>query len=145
MYITKTGINPHDEFKWFEGISDLDGNGGEWALYHSYEHQDKVLEIDWTKTGDEIGQITYTYVRALNDLGETENFNGSYLTYGLQDEYFDAFYTVHAYSENLSNYTDTYIEWSTTEYFGHVKAEYWFQDTDWHCWDNTGEDMDCTN
>ena len=27
MYITRTGINAYAEFKWYEGTSDLDGNG----------------------------------------------------------------------------------------------------------------------
>lgn len=145
MYITKNGIGGYDEFKWFEGTSDLDGNGGQWILYHSYNFQDPVLQIDWEKASNEIGMVKYTYVRGTNDLGETETFNGSYLEYGLQDGNYNAYYNVHAYAELSSNFVDTYIEWSTTEYYGHIKAEHIFQDSVWHCWDTDGNDIDCSN
>jgi len=145
MYITKTGIGAYPEFKWFEGTSSLDKNTGEWTLYHSYAFQEEVLVIDWLRIDGEFSQITYTYVRELNDNRETENFNGSYLTYGLQTGDYDAYYRVHAYSSNLLDFADTYIEWSSTEYFGHIKAYHIYQNNNWHCWDNLGNDIDCTN
>ncbi|MFC2104253.1 hypothetical protein ACFLS4_02750 [Bacteroidota bacterium] len=145
MYITRTGVGAYPEFKWFEGISNLDDNSGQWILYHSYDFQDELLQIDWTKSGDDIGEITYTYVRELDNNNETDLFNGSYITYGLQSDYFDAYYFIHFYNIWTSQFVDIDIEWSTTEYYGHVKAEHKFGDTDWHCWDDYGVDIDCTN
>lgn len=145
MYITKTGIGGYDEFKWFEGTSDIDGNGGQWILYHSYNFQDPVLQIDWEKTSGEIGMVKYTYIRETDDSGETETFNGSYLEYGLQEDDYNAYYNVHAYAESVNDFVDTYIEWNTTAYFGHIKAEHIYQDTEWHCWDTDGNDIDCSN
>ena len=145
MYLTKAGIGGFDEFKWFEGTSNLDGNSGKWTLFHSYEFQDPVLEIDWEKESEEIAMVKYTYVRENNDNGDPENFNGSYLEYGLQQGNFDAYYMVHAFNEAQSDYVDTYIEWSITEYFGHIKAQHIYSDDDWHCWDESGEDIDCVN
>ena len=145
MYITKTGIGAFAEFKWFEGTSSLDRNTGQWTLYHSYAFQEEVLVIDWLRISGEFSQITYTYVRELNDNRETENFNGSYLTYGLQTGDYDAYYKVHAYSPNLLDFADTYIEWNSTEYYGHIKAYHIYQNNNWHCWDTLGNDIDCTN
>ena len=143
MYVQKSGVNGYPEFKWFEGTSALDGNSGTWTLYHSYEFQDELLEIDWSKSGNEIGQVTYSFVRETNNDGEPEPFNGSYLTYGLQSGYFDAFYDIYFYDVWSNQFVNVDIEWSTTEYYGRVKAEHHFDDTNWHCWDNTGEDITC--
>lgn len=145
MYITKTGDNSFPEFKWFEGTSSLDGNSGQWILYHSYQFQEELLQIDWTKTAEKIGQIKYTYVRVLNDNRVIDKFNGSYLTFGLQSSYYDAYYNIHFYESITQQFVDAYIEWSTTLYYGHVKAFYKFNDNNWHCWDNTGTDIVCVN
>ncbi|OFX86406.1 MAG: hypothetical protein A2W99_13535 [Bacteroidetes bacterium GWF2_33_16] len=145
MYITKIGIGAYPEFKWFEGTSSLDRNTGQWTLYHSYQYQEEVLVIDWLRIDGEFSQITYTYVRELNDNRVTEDFNGSYLTYGLQTGDYDAYYTVHAYAASISEFADTYIEWNTTQFYGHIKADHIYQDTNWHCWDTLGNDVNCTN
>ena len=145
MYVTKTGVDSFDEFLWFEGTSNLDGNSGQWILYQSAEHPDKAVQIDWEKTQDEVGQITYTYVRETDDQGNPLPTNGSYLTYGLQDSAFDAYVNSHYYSNQDSKFYDVNIEWSRTDYSGHVKSEDFFNDTDWHCWDSDGNDVDCSN
>ena len=63
MYITKTGIEPFDEFLWFEGTSKIDGKSGQWILYHSAAFPEKTVQIDWKKEAEEVGEIKYTYVR----------------------------------------------------------------------------------
>jgi hypothetical protein len=145
MYITKTGIGAYPEFKWFEGTSSLDRNTGQWTLYHSYQYQEEVLVVDWLRINGEFSQITYTYVRDLNDNRVTDNYDGSYIRYGVQDGDYNAYYRVHAYAPSITNFADTYIEWSTTQYFGHIKAYHIYQDNNWHCWDNIGNDVDCAN
>jgi hypothetical protein len=143
MYITKAGIDSFDEFLWFEGTSNLNGNSGQWILHHSAEFQEEMLQIDWMKSGENIGQITYTYVREKNDQDAADPYFGSTLTYGLQDEEFDAYINVHMYNPQKVDFTDTYIEWSRTNFNGHVKAEHLYNDTEWHCWDSTGNDIEC--
>jgi hypothetical protein len=143
MYITKTGIQPFDEFLWFEGISSIDGNMGQWILYHSATFPEKTIQIDWKKSGEKVGEIKYTYVRQNNDLGQQDKFNGSTLAYGLQNKELDIFVNVHAYSEQDNKFNDSFIEWSSTTYNGHVKAEHFFKDLSWHCWDSQGNDIVC--
>lgn len=143
MYITKTGINGFDEFLWFEGTSNLDGQSGQWILYQSPTYPEKVVQIDWEKTGEEVGDVKYTYVRELDDNGQANTFKNSSLIYGLQDDFFDAYVNVHVYSAQTSGFVDSQIEWSRTDYSGRVMSEQYFDDTDWHCWDSTGADSIC--
>jgi hypothetical protein len=144
MYITKDGIEGYPEFLWYEGVSDLDGNGGQWTLYHSYEFQEEVLVIDWERSGEEVAGIRYSFVRELNDNRETEPFNGSYLEAGLLEDDLNAYYNIHFYEGIfIKDFVDVMIEWSTSEYNGRVKAEYKFGDADWHCWDGYGYDTEC--
>lgn len=143
MYITKTGAQPFAEFLWFEGISSTEGNMGQWVLYHSAPFPEKTIQIDWKKTGDKVGEIKYTYVRKKNDQGQTDKFNGSTIAYGLQNKDLDVFVNVHAFSDQENKFNDSSIEWSSKTYNGHVKAENYFKDTNWHCWDSEGNDINC--
>lgn len=143
MYISKAGVDPFDEFMWYEGTSDLDGMGGQWILYHSAEFQEKTLQIDWTKENEEIGGVKYTAIRELKDDRTEEPFYGSNLTYGLQEGDFNAFYNIHFYDIWTQQFVDCFIDWNSTQYNGRVKAEYHFKDTNWHCWDGSGYDTDC--
>ncbi len=146
MFIRKEGINtPHPEFKWFEGTSDLDGQGGDWVLYRSYELQEEVLTIDWSKSGNSVGEITYTYVRELNDKRETDQFKGSYLTagYAAGSDY-DAYYDIHWYDASNSKFIDVDIEWHSDNFNGRVKNPDKFNDSgEWHCWNTNGINVDC--
>jgi len=143
MYVTKTGIDSFDEFLWFEGTSQLDGESGQWILYHSAEFPEETVQIDWQKEAEEVGEIKYTYIRELNDERQDDTFNGSYLIYGLQDEVFDIYVTIHAYNDETISFADSFIEWSRSDYTGRVKSEQFYGDTDWHCWDTEGNDIDC--
>lgn len=143
MYISKTGTGSFEEFLWFEGTSVVGAKNGQWILYHSPEFPDRTVQIDWKKETDEVGEIKYTYVRELDDQGQTDKFNGSTVTYGLQNNEFDIYVNVHSYNAEASNFTDTFIEWSRTNFNGHVKAEHFFEDNNWHCWDSQGADIDC--
>jgi hypothetical protein len=143
MYITKKGINGFDEFLWFEGTSKTDGKSGRWELYHSNVFPEKTILIDWKRENETVGEIMYTYVREKNDQREKDNFNGSTLTYGLQEGEFDIYVYVHAWDTQINQFNDTFIEWSRSAYNGHVKSENFFNDNNWHCWDSQGNDVVC--
>jgi hypothetical protein len=139
MYISKAGIGGFDEFKWYEGTSNLDGTGGQWVLNHSAQFPEPMLQIDWERTGTEVGEVTYTDVRELNN-NRTPNANyGSYIEAGRTDADRDAYYNIHL----ESNGYDVFIEWSTTEYYGRVMAETSYLGPGWHCWDSYGYDIEC--
>lgn len=143
MYVTKVGVGAFEEFLWFSGVSDLDGNSGEWTLYQSAERQNRMINIEWSRENDEIGSIKYTWVRELNDDDVADPFKDSYLQYGLQDGDYDVFYNVHVYDYQMEDFVDVNVEWSSTVFNGRVMAPTHFEDELWHCWDNSGEDVDC--
>jgi hypothetical protein len=144
MYISKDGVGAFTEFLWFEGTSALDGKSGQWILYHSQLFKEKMLQIDWTISGTDIGSIKYTYVRDLKDNRTTDLFKTSYIEYGLTSNTLNAFYNIHYnISSTINDFKDVYIEWSTTTHDGHIKAVHYFQDSNWHCWNSTGTDVVC--
>jgi hypothetical protein len=139
MYISREGINPYPEFLWFEGTSALDGNSGQWVLNYSNIFQEPMLQIDWERTGNEIGEIQYTLVRTLKDDRTPNPAYGSYVLGGRTDAELDAYYSIYL-AENQRNVD---IEWSLTNYNGRIMDPLFFLDNDWHCWDNMGYDMVC--
>jgi len=143
MYISKSGDNAFEDFLWFEGTSDTDGKSGQWILYYSPQFQDKMVQVDWKIEGEEVWEVMYTYVRKINNLGVSDKFYGSTLTYGLQENVFDAFLHIHAYNYQAADFKDTEIEWNRSDYSGHIKDEYFYGDTEWHCWDKDQNDIVC--
>jgi hypothetical protein len=143
MYVTKNGIGAFDEFLWFSGKSQIDGQNGHWILNHSAAFPEDMLRIDWAIANEEIGNIKYTYVRELDYNRDPDTFKDSYINYGLQSGDLDAFYDVHAFNQNLNKFVDVNIEWNRTNYNGQVMAPDYFNDTNWHCWNGAGEDIDC--
>ena len=143
MYIKKTGIGAFNEFMWYSGTSKTDGKSGQWVLNHSAAFPDKMLQIDWTKDGQEIASIKYTYLRDKTDQGGADAFKNSYITYGLQAGAFNVFYNIHAYDYNKTVFVNSDIEWNRTTYNGRVKAPSFFGNSNWQCWNNIGENMTC--
>lgn len=139
MYISREGVGGFGEFLWFEGTSNLDGKSGQWILTHSQQLQVPMLQIDWTREGEVIGSIKYTYIKT------GEALKDSYIQYGLTTNTLDAYYTVHFYETNRAKFVDVNIEWSTSGHNGRIKAIDYFQDSNWHCWDTNGNDVACPN
>jgi len=102
MYIAREGgTGAFPEFLWFEGTSKLDGTGGQWKLNHSPQFKEPVLQIDWTKSGTDIGTIKYTYVRTLNDSRIPDPFKTSYIEYGRKAGQYDAYYVIHYFNRKI--------------------------------------------
>jgi hypothetical protein len=139
MHISKDGAGAFAEFLWFEGTSALNGKSGQWILNNKNDASvsEKLLTIDWTRENEIVGSVKYTYVK-------NDQYNESYIEYGLKDAALNAFYNVHLYEPTvLHSFVDVFIEWSTTNHNGHVKAFYEFTDNNWHCWDSNGNDVLC--
>ena len=143
MYITRSGIEAFDEFLWFTGVSNRDGNSGYWILNQGPDRQDAMIRIDWVREEEEVGTIRYTWVREFNDDQSTDLFRDSYLEYGLQEGDYDAYFDAHVYETNLQDFVDVRIEWNRDMYFGRIRAPHFYEDMEWHCWDGTGEDSLC--
>jgi hypothetical protein len=143
MYVSKAGIGAFAELLWYEGTSKLDGTEGQWILNHSQAFPEPMLQIDWKTTGSEVGSIKYTYIRDKKDDRSTDPFKTSYIEYGLTTSTLNAFYTIHQNTGVTNVFNDIFIEWSTTNYNGHIKANYYYQDNFWHCWNELGNNVTC--
>ena len=60
MYISREGIGAFSELLWYQGTSNLDGKSGQWVLNHSQAFPEPMLQIDWTVSGSDVGNIKYT-------------------------------------------------------------------------------------
>jgi hypothetical protein len=143
MYISREGIGAFPELLWYEGTSKLDGKSGQWILKHSQQFPEPMLQIDWEVTGSDVGMIKYTYIRDKKDDRSTDPFKNSYIQYGITTNILDAYYNVHQNTGVVNVFNDIYIEWSTTKHNGHIKANNYFQDNLWHCWNETGDNVIC--
>ncbi len=133
MYITKEGV--YTDFLWFEGTSKLDGTGGQWILYQSNDSPVALLQIDWTRSGDSIGSIKYTYIKS------SDQFQNSFIEYGLTSATLNAYYSIHYY--NGAKFSDVDVEWNTTTREGHVRSVDYLGDSNWYCWDSNRVNVVC--
>ena len=144
MYISREGVsNAFSEVKWFEGSSALDGKSGQWTLNHSKEFLEPMLQIDWVAVGTGMGKIKYTYVRETKDDRSADFFKTSSIEYGLTANPLNAYYNVHQNTGVANSFNDVNIEWSTTTFNGHIKSNNVFFNDLWHCWNGTGDNVDC--
>ena len=133
MYITKTGMNAYEEFKWFEGTVRYDHTHASWTLYESPDNPVALLSVEWNKdyeTGE--SDITYEVVK------ESSEHVGDYIEFAVMPEdVYDAHYDIVLQRGTVE------IEWDRTTMAGRVRDENKFGDANWHCWDENLMDSDC--
>ena len=133
MFISKTGMEAFEDFKWFEGILSYNHTSASWKMYESPANNVQWLNIEWRKDWEAgTSDITYTNVKA----GSEEL--GSFITYGIVDDPdYNAFYTVFSADAQVT------IEYNTETKAGRVKDRGHFGNDDWHCWNEQFQDSDC--
>jgi len=133
MYISKQ--DAYTNFQWFTGEHDVAATEGEWLLNKDPDDPTAFIRIDWHRnTTESTADIKYTNVIPDDDE------NGGYIAYGItDDDTHDRFYEI--YNKGLDNLTD--IEWNYTSKAGRIMDEIQFEDTEWHCWDEILDDVEC--
>ncbi len=126
LSISKEGTGGFSDFLWVEGTSETDGSGGQWLFKESVQSAVSLFQTDWTKSGDQVINVKYTYVK--NDTSKDSYIN--YLTETSSN--FDSSYNIH-FSNGL--YSDADIEWNVTTRDGRLKCVDYLQDDNWYCWD----------
>lgn len=126
MYITYEGTGAYNDFLWIEGTSKTDGSGGQWTFKQSSLADVQLFRDDWTKSGDQVTSVKYTYLK--NDTSKDSYIN----FFSPTDSNFDLAYKIH-----FSNgaYSDSDIEWNITTKDGRLKCIDYLQDDNWYCWD----------
>ncbi len=131
MYVSQE--NGYQDFLWYTGTSQADRSGGSWTLYQGPNSPNALLEIEWERTDEEIGQIRYSNVSG----GAAD---GSYIEYGrLDTDDLDTYYTIN----NVETGNMVEIQWDQDTNSGQIKDPGFFGDEDFHCWDENFEDADC--
>ena len=137
MYITKEGAGGYSDFLWFQGTSKPDGTSGQWVMYQSPQNSVAILQIDWTKSGESVGMVKYTFIKS------GDPFKDSYIEYGLVTGALNAYYTIHYYNSLYQQFYDLNVEWNTTLHNGRVKCPGHFGTSDWYCWDSNFVNVTC--
>jgi hypothetical protein len=112
-------------FIWLEGTSKTDGSQGQWKFHQSPSTDVQIFQTDWSKSGDEVTAVLYTY-------SKNDTFKNSYINYHLSTSGFDAGYLIH-FSDG--SYSDSEIEWNFTTRDGRLNCVDYLQDNSWYCWD----------
>ena len=126
----------YSDFEWFNGFSNSSATEGTWTLNKEPGMPVPFLAIEWKRNvQEETADIKYTLIApsVLQD--------GSYIFYGKTNEVpMNRFYKI--FRAEQSNLID--IEWSYESSFGRVMDSVYFEDANWHCWDERLDDTDCT-
>ena len=133
MYISIQDL--YSDFHWFSGQSQLDGSAGRWILNSDPNNTQAFLQIDWTfnKT-DSTGSIRYTALNAGDN-------SGSYIEYRrTNDTPYNRYFTLLDLPENYQ----IDIQWDYTTKAGRIADSLFYEDSNWHCWDASREDIVCT-
>jgi hypothetical protein len=126
VYITDEGTGSFKDYLWIEGTSKSDGSGGQWIFRQGPSADVQLFQDDWTRSGDQVTSITFTYLK--NDTNK-----GSYINYLLlYSGDFDSGYSIH-FADGL--YSDSDIEWNSVTNDGRLKCLDYLQDDNWYCWD----------
>lgn len=132
-YISSSSSNV-DDFVWFEGQSDIDGNSGSWTLFESPQNPSAWISTEWSRNDDQTeANATFTIEKEGESLG-------SYIEYSRNE---NSDYNRSVEISNTQSGDLIEIDWNSELKFGRVKSENYFGDTDFHCWDENLQDVDC--
>jgi hypothetical protein len=134
MLLSRTGV--YTDFEWFKGFSNLPATEGTWTLNKDPNLPSPFLYIEWHRnTQEETADVKYT------KLSPTLPENEGYIFYGKTNEIpYNRFYQIFDAAENRT----IDIKWNYEQLFGRVKDPIHFEDELWHCWDETLNDIVCT-
>lgn len=134
MLITKEG--EYTDFEWFTGFSNLPLTEGTWTLNKDPNSPSPFLFIEWHRNvQEETANVKYSLITP------TSPADSSFIFYGKTNEVlFNRFYQI--YNAENNNLID--INWNYEQYFGRVKDAIYFEDENWHCWDEKLDDQDCS-
>lgn len=133
MYVTQVG--GYTDYLWYSGNHDVEVTEGTWTVNCHPDDAGPFIGIVWHRNPvDGTGDIKYTYIVP------GHSWNGRYISHGsTTDTGYDRFY--HIYDNIEENLAE--IEWNYSTKAGRVRDQVWYHDADWHCWNESLEDIDC--
>lgn len=123
-----------NDFLWYDGVSDLDGQSGTWQFYNLNQPTQNVetVFIEWEFVADDDHTLTFTNVHQ-----GAQGF-GDVLQYQVADE------DVSMIFYQAANDDSVHVNWNMTTGEGFIIAPE-YQDGQKACWDSTQNDVECPN
>ena len=132
MYISRDGH--YSDFLWYSGTSDAGNESGSWVLNTNPDNPNSFLLIEWNRD-----IVNGNYDIKYTNIATSNPNNGSYIFYGKTSDLMDATYNIY----NSSEINFVRINWSRAYIFGQIKDPFFFEDEEFHCWDETRMDSEC--
>lgn len=133
-FISSSSLNVED-FVWFEGQSNVNGNSGSWTLYESPQNPSAWISVEWSRNEDR------TVANADFTIEKAGDLQGSYINYNRNDNN-DLNRSVEISNTQSNDLIEIY--WNSELKFGRVKSPNHFGDSEFHCWDENLQDVDCS-
>ncbi len=132
MYITKEG--EYNDFLWFSGICFNNNNTVLWKIYDNPDNAEELMSINYNKQSSDVIDIKFT------NISPSDAENGSYFLLGKSNT--DNF---NRYFKSFTKTDDKKLEitWSSEIGYGKISSFDLYQDSNWHCWDESLKDVDC--
>jgi len=132
MHVSKAG--GFNSVHWYQGNITDNGDTGIWVFNDQPNNPRKVLQLEYGTNDTGVGMIRFTNINNQStDLGDyIEYREAPGATY---DRAYDVFKTK---NDNLLE-----IQWKESFDYGRVKSPIFYNDSDWHCWDEEYMDTDC--
>ncbi|MBX2870457.1 MAG: hypothetical protein KTR30_00100 [Saprospiraceae bacterium] len=133
MNISKVGGFTNVE--WYRGVTSRDNSRASWTLNHRPNNPEPLIDILHEKD-IATNQISTRYT---NLIPNNEN-NGDYIEYktSINSDFNRAYDVFRANTNELLE-----IEWNAPSGEGRVRNSDFFNDKDWHCWDQDLRDTSC--
>jgi len=131
-----TNQEGYQNFKWFDGFSAADGSHGNWTFYQEPENPAPVFSIEWqVAEGDTTPTVKFT------NIDTSSAGYGSYIEFGPlhDDANYNAYFTLFDAEENNT----INIQWHRVNKNGRIKDPAYYNDSNWHCWDESLNDVEC--
>ncbi len=131
MYISAAGALGFTDVLWFEGTIRYDHTHASWTLYENPYDPSPLLSAEWNMDYEtDAFDMTYTNIRP----GNVENGSSIRYDYDPADTIYNSSYVI-ATSSNTVN-----IEWHRTDKDGRVSDPAFYDDSDWHYWNEILQD-----
>ncbi len=135
MYVSQAG--GFTDVLWYSGTTSDNGANATWTLQHQPNNPQPFISAEYEKDdGNGVESIRYTNIIPGNA------GNGGYIEFRKSsDNTVDLNRAYDIYKAETDNLLE--IQWHDPNKNGRVRDEAHFNDTEWHCWNEDLQDIDC--
>ena len=130
-------VGGYSNFEWYRGVVATDGTEATFTVNYRPNNPASYLTIHYQKDlSNDHASIRYT------DVNTTSNSMGAYLEYRVEPtSTFNRAFDIKGGQNSPNTFIE--IQWIAPTGEGRVKNADFFNDTNWHCWDQSRADTNC--